>query len=106
MNIHDVANIVSCASPAQVTSRQHRLEMISHRWYGLHQRFCIGLTVYIVMVGYMIYVQNLDFKFKFLLVVMHAMMIVYTLLVYRRLILIDMKGTFMRNFEASRLNGG
>ena len=38
------------------------------------------------MIGYTTHMQNLDFKFKFELYVMHLMVKVYTLSVYRKLI--------------------
>ena len=43
--------------------------------------------VYTITVGYTTYMQNLSFELKFELCVMHLMMRVYTLSVYRRLIL-------------------
>ena len=43
--------------------------------------------VYTITVGYTTHMQNLSFELKFELCVMHLMMRVYTLSVYRRLIL-------------------
>ena len=43
-------------------------------------------SIYTITVRYAIYMQNLDFNFKFKLYVMHLIMKAYALLVYIRLI--------------------
>ena len=43
-------------------------------------------SVYIIMIGCLSYIYNLGFKFKFELYVMHSIVKVYTLSMYRKLI--------------------